>query len=382
MAEEDNFTMVMPAESVISNTHGTSRRDERHPDTSDHSSHQVLEANGADEVMVYEDPSDTPNNGTNGATVDKSVLEELPINEHSHDLSNGGTYEGEDPRSNDGRSISPSKRGSAKTTEEPIQDRAEVLKNRRLLSSGVERLRARTLDSHGFRRLQELVKNSSRDPEVRLAGLLRSLADYAEAPNETLKVNASKAASLKSQALTTIRAIIVAHRRDEEARSELVATLCSILRSRAMTDGAAHLVSDLEKTAFEIVKYAGNRSGACIDAVTSLLAHDQDADAQGHCGKTTMALSMLAKLLATMQARNIETSKQQREGLGRLAVKYLDDTSSDIRKADTDLCLELHAAHGKEGKEEFWGSLHGAREAQLNLVAYYLARRGEAQEAR
>lgn len=329
-----------------------------------------------DGMTVYEDPAEPITDGTIESREQKVVLEEVSPNEQPSLDSNDATPSLEPAFEYEQRSTSPGKRATPKTKEGQPQDRTEILKNRRLLSSGIERLRAKTLDPHGFHRLQELVKNSSKDPEVRLASLLRSLSEYVEISPEALKVNASKAASLKAQALTTMRSIIVLHKRDEDTRSELAHALCSTLRCRKTTDPKASLVTDLEKTAFEVIKYAGGRSEECIHATTGILTQE----ATGHGGMTTMALNILAKLLAAMQARGTRPNKQQRDMLGRLAVKYLDDTSSDIRKADTDLCLELHASYEPGGKEEFWESLRGAREAQLNLVAYYLARRGVSPE--
>lgn len=76
-------------------------------------------------------------------------------------------------------------------------------------------------------------------------------------------------------------------------------------------------------------------------------------------------------------AKNVTLSDEQTARLGRLAVRCLDDTDADVRKADIDVCLSLHERIGGE-KETFWKAVAGAREQHLNLLTYYLAKRAKA----
>src|SRR5262249_11150545 len=122
---------------------------------------------------------------------------------------------------------------------EVTHDRAETLRSRRLLISGIERVRARTLDAHGFRRLQDLVKQgnpdiwltdapsaSSDNPSSngndggssagKFADLLLALLAYLSVPLDPAKFPASKAQNLKTQALATLRAMLTLWRKESE----------------------------------------------------------------------------------------------------------------------------------------------------------------------
>jgi CLIP-associating protein 1/2 len=56
----------------------------------------------------------------------------------------------------------------------------------------------------------------------------------------------------------------------------------------------------------------------------------------------------------------------------------LQDEDPEVRRADLEFCLELHEKLGGENGEGFWKAVAGARESNLNLITYYLARRGKA----
>jgi CLIP-associating protein 1/2 len=90
-----------------------------------------------------------------------------------------------------------------------------------------------------------------------------------------------------------------------------------------------------------------------------------------------MALSTLSSLIQISGAKNIPLTRDQTARLGKLAVRCLDDTDPDVRKADIDVCVSLHERIGGE-KEVFWKAVAGAREQHLNLLTYYLAKRSKA----
>jgi CLIP-associating protein 1/2 len=64
--------------------------------------------------------------------------------------------------------------------------------------------------------------------------------------------------------------------------------------------------------------------------------------------------------------------------LGTSAVRLLEDSDPEVRRADLEFCLVLHERLGGENGEGFWRAVEGARESGLNLITYYLARRGKA----
>ncbi|KFX99305.1 hypothetical protein V490_01845, partial [Pseudogymnoascus sp. VKM F-3557] len=134
-------------------------------------------------------------------------------------------------------------------------DRAK--KDTRLLDSGISKVRAQSLDVHGFRKLQSLIRDSSRDiwappsagAESRFDALLGGLFAYLAGPATALAPE--KVQDVKAQILATIRAML---RKDREAfagRGE--EGIAALLAARARYEGRAHIVAGLEVLAQELV---------------------------------------------------------------------------------------------------------------------------------
>lgn len=321
--------------------------------------------------VVYEDPK-TAQEEVSSPEETPKVLEEVTNRQHTE------SRKTEAPQaSNSGAGGSPMKRIAPRTGAETPQERAEVMKHRRLLSSGVERLRARTLDAHGFRRLQDLVKSvaGGSESEAYHRGLLVALAEYVEATPESLKVPASKAASLKGQALVTLRGLIGMRREEREVQEQCARVMQALLRARRMTDKTSGLNAELDRTGQEAVRSCGESTLACINAVAEAGLNQTSGEEAEQGGMVIAALTMLGQLLGVAQKREQAVDGARLKLLGQLAVRYLDHTSADVRRADTEFCLALHNSLAAESKSELWSLLEGAQEAQLNLIAYYLARK-------
>ncbi|KAF1811639.1 ARM repeat-containing protein [Eremomyces bilateralis CBS 781.70] len=385
-----------------------------------------------DEVKVYEDPFVAYDSTAipSSSSPQKPVLEEVPANEqpntYSRDLSSAHSTSS---HSTSSYLTSPHKPPS-NPAPAPVpldlenlspQDRASYQRNRRLLTSGIERIRARTLDAHGLRRVQDLVRGSTTldifasdsysttdqqpQPSSRFADLLTALLDYLEAPSSELKLVPQKAQSLKAQVLVTIRAMLALRRR-EMAPALWGATLRSLVQARREYEGTEHVAAELERAAEEVV-----RMGPVQECLTALLevmeavaigmapgtdALDESPSASledpiGDARVVVLGLSVLGQLLRVAQgnrspapssALGVGATDTQR--LGRLALRLLNSTDPDVRRADLEFCLELHerlgqsSGAGKGDAEEFWKVVGGAREQHLNLITYYLARRHKA----
>ena len=265
------------------------------------------------------------------------------------------------PPTDENRSGSPSKKENAT--------------NRRILSSGIERLRAKTLDAHGFRRLQDLVGVPVDDSTRLMLELLLALIGYVEAAPETLRVNTIKAISLKSQALTTMRGVAALYKAAIEVRQEFPSAICATLVARQMVDSSPHFAADLEKTAVELVSCAGGQLGDCLNAVLDFVSRESARRGEQRERSMTVALTVLSKIQTAMHEHSIPLTMTQKQQTGKLAVRFLDDRDPDVRRADTELCLKFFVHFGEAQKDEFWSLLRGAREAQLNLIAYYMARK-------
>lgn len=347
-----------------------------------------------EEVQVYEDPfvGDEPEVPSQG--VEKPVLEELPLNEKNLERRNSvasspsDTIMGNTPEDRPRGHHKTASTGSVMLADNG-SDRSEVLKNRQLLTSGINKIRSRTVEAHMFRRLQDMVR-SNQDiwgaDDEKFGELLLASLEYLEAPAETLKAHATKVANLKVQALATIRAMLSLYRK--ETAKYFSRVLCTILQTKAQYENTSHIAMDLEATADEIVKYG--QTSDCLNAVLSLIedspstpSSSPNSNSSAESTSTpsnrtiTMALNTLASLIQISGAKNVQLSGDQTARLGRLAVRCLDDIDADVRKADVEVCIALHERIGGE-KQDFWKVVAGAREQHLNLLTYYLAKRGKA----
>lgn len=348
------------------------------------------DAISTEEVKVYEDPF--AGEAQRPSDDEKPVLEELPVNEQNRDRRmSSETLDGERPGSSEGQK-SNGANGAANGGEEVVQDRAEVLRTRRLLSSGIERIRAKTLDAHGFRRLQDVVKGDLDiwgEQDQRFGELLMALLEYLETPVDATKTPNIKAQNLKTQVLGTIRAMLVLHRK--KSGPYYARALCSVLASRAQWDTASHITTDIEKTADEIVKYGQTAdlisgildfldSSNAPNSPASAVSSDQSRPASASPSPRTVTLSLqtLSTLLQISAAKNVPVTDAQAQQLGRLAVKFLGSLDPDVRRADMDFCVQLHERLGGEQDGGFWKAVAGADKGHLNLITYYLARRNKA----
>ncbi len=322
-----------------------------------------------EEVQIYEDPfvaDEAP------VVAERAVLGELPVNENVRMQS---------PTQSNGSSNSPA--GSPRHAPAPHspmiaspQDRAEVVRNKRLLGSGIDRIRTKTLDAHGFRRVQDLAKSNldiwegGRKYDELMGVLLEYLQTFDQEPKLTQQAP-HKAAGLKAQALGLVRALLYLHKKN--AMAWHAKTLVTVLACRKNVEASSHVLADLEKTADEIVKQAA--AEGCIDAIVEYLPSLR-SDREGS-RSTAMALGLLRQLLDSAKARNVELGADRKIRLVQTTAKYLDDADAEVRKADVELASDLFELFGSS-KAEFWGEFKGTDEGRLGLLTYYIARRGRA----
>ncbi|RYN70737.1 hypothetical protein AA0117_g10292 [Alternaria alternata] len=355
-----------------------------------------------DEVQVFEDPFVGEEHTTIENGPEKQVLEELPINEKANERRQSTGSMSSDIMMGNGNEERPrghhktNSTGSVLHTESYDTNNAEVLKNRQLLASGIKKIEGRTVEAHMFRRMQDMVKSNQEiwgPNDENFGRLLLACLDFLEAPVHELKAPQMKAVNLKVQALATIRALLSLYRKETARYYSRV--LRTILQTKAQYENTSHIAIDLEATADEIVKY-----GQTLDCLNTVLAMIEDTPAstptsspnskssissqpgQVSTRSTTMALSTLASLVEMSGAKNIALSPEQTARLGRLAVRCMDDQDADVRKADIEFCVALHERiNGSDGAKEdggFWKAVAGAREQHLNLLTYYLAKKGKA----
>lgn len=326
-----------------------------------------------EEVQIYEDPV-TADDAEAPVDGERKVLGELPVNENvrmqSPTQSSNGSANSPlgSPRN---VSVSEARSPAISTP----QDRAEVLKNRRLLGSGIDRIRAKTLDAHGFRRVQDLAKSNldiwdggKKDDEL-MDVLLEYLQTFEQEPRLTQQAP-HKAAALKVQALGLVRALLYLHKKNATAWH--AKALVAVLACRKGVDASSHVLADIERTADDIVKQGAPEG--CIDAVSEYLSSTGSDNKASR--STAMALGILRQLLDSAKQRAVDLGPDRKVRLVQTTAKYLDDADAEVRKADVELASDLFELFGSS-KAEFWSEFKGTDEGRLGLLTYYIARRGK-----
>lgn len=342
--------------------------------------------NPTSRLKVYEDPvgrsSESPI--PSQASSRPSVLEELPINEPPISQS----------------LLSPNYPLLAEESESPLYHRkwinietaarrvsdSDKIDNpylmRRMLESGIVRIKAGTLDAHGFRKLQALIRGREDiwEDGVKFDELLLPLLENLESPptvNEA-KTGVGRAQDLKTQVLVTVR--LLQQYQPKHFAAHYPRTLCAIILARRHHNSTSHIVCGLEETSETIVAQCDPLSS--LDAVLDLLEVEPADDSD----TLFMSLYVLAGLLHRVSsvastanpdhARDERTSPHQKVRLGNVAASCLRNTNPDVRRAVVEFVLELHDVVGD--KERFWSLIDGVGEDHRSLITYYLARREKA----
>jgi len=407
MAEEDNFTLIIPQKSSMpvdqrpTNTESDLLLFDDEPvitTTSDLAAAGKLSmqkevmlmdfvatalnttdrhTSTEEDLIVFEDP--TVENVMVPPVEEpiRVALEELPVNEHHPSIvASQNTTQKPGTQRDDKRSRSPTKRRPILET--PWEDRAEILTTRRLLGSGIERIRAKTLDAHGFRRLQQLVKTRPHSEELPFDELLSALVEYLDHPAGPTEAASTRALIFRTQALACIRAVVALPLHGQAAVRRYPDAICAVVLEAGSYEKASLFGNDLVKTIDEIVKHADEEIIACLDRVLERDWQGYSVDPVARKRIITTSLSTITKLMGSMERKDEDLNLWQRTRMRALVVRYLADHDADIRKAGMDFCLELYAAIGKDNREAFWNGMKGIGEGQLNLLAYYMARRGMA----
>jgi CLIP-associating protein 1/2 len=296
-------------------------------------------------LKVYEDPftddQATPRPIANGSPA-RPVLEDRPVNEDAANLT----------------------LGQAETAASPISvspDKAR--QNSRLLDSGITRIKAQTLDVHGFRKLQSLIRdNKGLFTDDKFDTLLVGLFDYLESPLENL--SADKVQDVKAQVLATIKLLLKKSR--DNFQPHVSRGLEALLVSRARYDARTHIVSGLELLADELVTI-GDAAEITVTMTRRLRALDPDT-AGGR--SLSMGLHILKQLIETRPT--FTPNETEITGLANLASGCLESKESGVRMDAVQLCVALHS---RVGEAKFWESLKDVKDDPKSLITYYVVKR-------
>lgn len=327
-------------------------------------------------LQVYEDPVHDPSNGklsppplvhTPGA------LEELPVNEPAKQHRQVFDHQllAEEPAS----PAYHQKWLAVEAAERRRTSNSENIDNprlaRKILDSGIVRVQSRSLDVHGFRKLQALIRTSGEsiwEGGYKFDELVLPLLEYLETPNDESPPRTGKMQDLKTQVLVTIRVLL--QHQPKYFYTYHPRALTAVLAARKHYSSTSHIVCGLEETAESIVHQCD--PSPCIDSVLDLLETERTEGAETNT--IFMGLYALAGLLHRGQeyGKTLDLSEEQEERLGRMGARCLSDMNPDIRRAVIEFVLELYDT---VDQERFWGLVMGAKEDHRSLITYYLARK-------
>lgn len=360
-----------------------------------------------DEFQIHEDPFSAANDGDQGRSITPQparVLNELPLNESNQVNGSPAPSAASASTDRDG-SVSPLANGVKSPILSP-ESKAEVLRSRKLLVSGIERIRGRTLDTHGFRKVLELVRSpesanifGSVGEARRFDDLCGALLDYITEPSELIGGTARHPQDLKRQATSVLKTILnfqdAPYKKWISTGRWLQRTLTGMFDARRGVEGLGLLVKDIELMAVDISSKIRVESGE--KAVATWLEHDnaeaedttaenepvepmQDARTKSRTRATAFALRTLAALLASDTAGSSESINTR---IAMIAATRIKSRDAEVRKAAVELATQLHAVwpsvNGEENaaKDDFWILLdkNGVQESARNLIVYFIARR-------
>ncbi|OLN97287.1 Protein STU1 [Colletotrichum chlorophyti] len=304
---------------------------------------QAIEAEAApvNGLKVFEDPF-VDDQTTAKPTFTDPVLEDKPVNEIASPVPTNGHLE------------------MNGTPENPDKARQAS----RLLDSGVTRVKAKSLDVHGFRKLQSIIRdNKAVFTDEKFEALLRGLFEYLEAPLENL--TSEKVQDVKAQILGTIKLLLKKER--DNFQPHVSRGLESLVTTRSAYDSRTRIVSGLELLAEELV--AIGDPPEIVVVMTKLLQSKQDTSVEGsRC--LASGLYVLKELLE--KRTGFVPSDTELAHLAGLAGRLLESKDSGVRMSAVQLCVALHL---RIGDGPFWELIKDAKDDPKNLITYYIAKK-------
>ncbi|KAK1596331.1 clasp N terminal-domain-containing protein [Colletotrichum navitas] len=291
-------------------------------------------------LKVFEDPF-VDDKTTANANIIVPVLEDKAVNEVSAPATNGHF----------------DVNGTLETPEKASQ-------TSKLLDSGVTRVKAKSLDVHGFRKLQTIIKdNKAVFTDEKFEALLCGLFEYLEAPLENLAPE--RVQDVKAQILATIKLLLKKER--DNFQPHVSRGLESLVATRSAYDARTRIVSGLELLAEELVALGDPHE--IVVVMVKLLQSKQDSSIEGSRCLAT-GLHVLKELLD--KRTGFTASEGELAQMGGLAGRCIESTDSGVRMGAVQLCVALHS---RIGDGPFWELIKGAKDDPKNLITYYIAKK-------
>lgn len=295
-------------------------------------------------LKVYEDPFVDDHQSTPAPTFTGPVLEDKPVNADAASLQNVANGNVAPVDGHD----SPEK----------------VRQNSRLLDSGISKIKVKSLEVHGFRKLQSLLRDTKTViADDKFEALLLGLFQFLEDPLSSMSTD--KAQDVKAQILATIKLLLKRER--ENFKPHVSKCLESLLETRSAYDHRAHIVSGIELLSDELV-LLGDPSELVI-VLGKRLADCTDSTTEG-CRALNMGLHVLKVMLEKRDEVLLAEGELTR--LATLAGRCIESSDSGVRMEAVQLCVALHA---RTGETQFWESMKDVKDDPKSLITYYIVRK-------
>ena len=236
---------------------------------------------------------------------------------------------------------------------------------RQHLTAGIQRIKSRSIDDHGYRKLQGLITSHDRifRDEQKYDELLLALFDALETPNTERRTPLGRPLDNKFQILVTIR-LMLEHNR-KYCAAYYPRALSALLLARRNFQTRNHIVSGLEETAKDIV--AQCIPADAIDTVIDVL----ETEVHDEAGSRTIAMGLhiLSGLSARMKELQAVVEPHLQQRMAKFGLKCLREPTSIVRRATIEYCLELKRHITPE--KRFYRLVTGNNEDLKNLLTYY-----------
>ena len=322
-------------------------------------------------LRVYEDPEDEGGAAqpTSHLSPRPRALGELPVNEPLNRIktANDDSFKllGEEHSNDRGEEYHSDWRILMQRQSKRITRDGEKFDNpiqaQKILQSGITRVTAKSLDVHGFRKLQSIIAFAPKsvwEDGYKIQELIMPLLEYLEDSKFEDIIDAVKDLDVKTQILVTIKLLYCTYK--EWLAPFYVQIVCSCVAARKNYHPSTHMVAGLEETTEEILHHC--QPLEVINNILDLVEVDR-----AHLTKN-MSCYVLGGQLHKCHRGALQPPVER---IGQMATKCLQSSNPDVRRAAVEMALELYY-NVKE--EQFWNLLSEVREDYKGLVSYYLAR--------
>lgn len=244
----------------------------------------------------------------------------------------------------------------------------DPVKARDMIDKGIKRIKANAMDVHGYRKLQGLIKyhDSIFTDEEKYDEMLMALLEDVEGPPDGKPRPMGRPLDLKTQVLVTIR-LMFAHK-NPYVPAYYPRLTVAMLNARKHYDINCHIVSGLERTVDDIVMACKPRE--VMEAVLDLI-ETEERDDEGYRA-IGMGIYVMNGLFRRLNKSGVRMTQPVLERVGKFAQEGLKDPRPDIRRATTELCVELHRMLRDD--QEFWRLVDSPQGDYRNLLTYYIAK--------